>query len=156
MAIQGRINPLLFKPIRIGTSTITKGSLISFSYSNWKHDPTPLVVVTDLIPGDRIRGLNLHYLTFTHIQRILQTYCDNAGFSYRNIMADSYVVGAFRHYKTQGIRMARKLDCDFILRVMTMVRSFDPSEVAKIEETVEQQLRQQVNLTAEEYRTTGA
>ncbi len=152
MAIPGRLNPLLFKPIRVGTSTITKGSLISFTYSNWKHDPTPLVIVTDLISGDRIRGLNLHYLTFNNIQRILQTYCDNAAFSYRDVMADSYVVGAFRHYKTQGIRGPRKLDCEFILRVMKMVRSFDPSEVAKIEETVEQQLREQVNLTAEEHR----
>lgn len=102
---------------------INKGSLVTFSYLYHQpgHDPTPLVIVTD-IWRDFIRGVNLHYLTFNYITKLLQPNCENARFSYYNIKGDRYIVDAFRQYKRLGIRQIKKLDCTFLLKVLATVR----------------------------------
>jgi hypothetical protein len=124
---------------------VKKGSLVSFGYSMWVHDPYPLVIVTDLSQGTRLRGVNLHYLTFPYIKTLLRTGAGNMGFSYLNIKADPYIVGAFRSYKWQGIRQVKMLDSDFLLTVMATVRSFDPSQVAAIRQAVQEQISREVN-----------
>lgn len=122
---------------------IAKGSLVTFNYLYHKpgHDPAPLVIITD-IWQNYIRGINLHYLTFPIIKNILQSYCDNVGFSYSNIRGDEYIVSAFRQYKRLGIRQIKKLDCAFLLNVLASVRTFDPNEVEAIRKSVRQQIRQ--------------
>ena len=124
---------------------VTKGSLISFSYSMWKHDPFPLIIVSDITSGLRLRGVNIHYLTFPYIKNLLRTGTTNPSFSYGNIKADPYIVNAFRSYKWQGIRQIKKLDSAFLLTVMATVRSFDPSQVASIRQAVQQQIQREVN-----------
>ena len=42
-------------------NSIGKGSIIQFSYSFAKHDPKPLVLLTDT-DANFYKGLNLHYL----------------------------------------------------------------------------------------------
>lgn len=137
----------LFKPI--GTSQqgglIKKGDLIRFNYTFWIHDPYPLVVVTDVFNGNMIRGVNLHYLTFPYIRNLLKIGCNNLSFSYRNISGDAYIVNAFRSYKWQGIRQVKKLDCAFILNLMSLVRSFDPQQVKAIRQEIMRQIRREVN-----------
>ena len=86
----------------MSSKSITRGSLISFSYPqsmavtpNVIHDPYPMVIVTDIWPN-YVRGLNLHYLTFPYIKKILTQHGGNAGFSYSNIKPDKYMANAFR------------------------------------------------------------
>lgn len=124
---------------------IGKGSLIYFNYLFWIHDPYPLVIVTDVY-GQYIRGVNLHYLTFPYIKRILQpqlntSNCDNKNFSYYNIKDTQYIVNAFRTYKRSGIRSIKALDCAFILNIMGSVRGMDPQEVENIRLAIQQQMR---------------
>jgi len=128
---------------------LNKGRLITFNYSRWIHDPYPLLILTDVIPNVRIRGINLHYLTFPFVKTMLQTGCTSPQFSYQNVKGNPYIVGAFRSYKWQAIRQVRYLDCQFILAVMATVRSFDPSQVQAIRRAVQEQIQQysQPNVT---------
>lgn len=133
--------------------SLNQGSLITFNYAFWKNDPYPLVIVSKVLPGNMICGVNLHYLTFNYIKNMLQRYCNNPGFSYSTIKGDSYIVGAFRSYKWNGIRQIRVLDCGFLLKVMTMVRSFNPADVELIRQQVQEQIQRQVNPRANEINT---
>jgi hypothetical protein len=129
--------------------TITKGSLIIFNYTFHKpgHDSYPLVIVTDIWQS-YIRGVNLHYLTFPYIKRLLQPNCNNPNFSYTNIKSDEYITSAFRQYKRNGIRQIKKLDCAFLLNVLASVRSFDPNEVEAIRKSVREQISRITNQQA--------
>jgi hypothetical protein len=51
---------------------IGRGSLITFNYIFHKsgHDPYPVVLVTDIWPN-YIRGINLNYLTFPTIKKMV-------------------------------------------------------------------------------------
>jgi len=144
-------NPLitsLFKPVEQRTTfnpIVGKGSLITFQYRYWKNDPFPLVIVTDMTAGQRLRGVNLHYLTFNYIQNMLSRFCENTGFSYANIRGDNYITGAFRSYRWAGIQQVKKLDCSFLNSVISTVRSFDPTQIRAIRDSVQQQIQQQVN-----------
>ena len=73
---------------------ISRGSLVAFQYPysqsldpNIIHDPSPLILITDIWPR-HIRGVNLHYLTFPYIKKILQGHCEHAGFSYGQIRGE--------------------------------------------------------------------
>jgi hypothetical protein len=128
--------------------TVGKGSLIHFNYLFYIHDPYPLVIITDIFP-QYVRGVNLHYLTFPYIRRLLQPNCDNQGFSYYNIKGDQYIVDAFRTYKRRGIRNLKSLDCAFILNVLASVRSFDPEEIENLRRIVQEQIQQRFQPRAE-------
>jgi hypothetical protein len=127
---------------------LRKGALISFGYQWWKHDPYPLLIVTDVFSGDKIRGINLHYLTFPYIRNVLRTGGNNQAFSYANIKGDRYITNAFRSYKWNAIRQVRVLDVSFLLNIMGIVRSFDPSQIMAIRRSVQEQLRRATNPAA--------
>ncbi len=142
----------LFKPLGQATSldtTVRKGSLISFNYSFWVHDPYPLIIVTDLLPNNRVRGVNLHYLSYVYIKTLLRGSLQIGGLSYGNIKSDKYITNAFRSYKWMGIRQIKKLDCNFLLTVMATVRSFDPNQVRAIRESIQAQISREANPKAE-------
>ena len=63
-AVQG-----LFQPAKATNPYIKKGDLIVFHYSFYKHDPRPHIIVTDVRPSARVRGVNIHYLPFVEIKR---------------------------------------------------------------------------------------
>ena len=134
---------------RVYYKTLQKGSLISCQYTFWKHDPNPLVVVTDVM-SDKIRGVNLHYLTFNYVRTILSHYCGKPHFGYKFIMHDPYIVNAFRTYKRLGLRKVQMLDCDIINKELKVRRSFNPQEIKEIRKQLRQQLRQRVNPNAAE------
>jgi hypothetical protein len=131
----------LFKNSSYFGGTINKGDLISFSYIFHKtgHDPSPNVIVTDT-SSFYIRGLNIHYLTFPYIRKLLQDNCDNRLFSYRSIKDNSYLVSSFRQYKKTGIRNLKKLDCKYLLNLMASIRAITPNEVEAIRQTINDQL----------------
>lgn len=139
----------LFRPANID-AVVKKGGLITFKYNYWHHDPYPLVIVTDISPGNRIRGVNIHYLTFNYVRNLLKANGENPAFSYQSIKGDNYLVAAFRTYKWNGISQIKKMDSQFILTVMSMVRTFDPIEVENIRKVIQEQLRMQVNPRADE------
>jgi hypothetical protein len=126
------------------------GSLCTFSYAFHKpgHDPQPVVLITD-IWDFYIRGVNINYLTFPTIKKLLQTNCNNLDFSYQDIKGLDYIVSAFRQYKKNGIQDIKKLDCAFLLNVLASVRSLDPNEIEAIRSSVRDQLYRVTNPSAE-------
>lgn len=150
------LNPMvqqLFQQPQLQTANnpaITRGSLIMFHYTLWIHDPMPLVIVTDYLPGNKLRGVNLHYLTYPFVRTLLSQAGTTAGFSYQNIKGNAYISDAFRSYKWNGISQVKKFDCQFVLQMMTMARAFDPSQIRAIRQSVDQQLQQQMLPKAEE------
>ncbi len=67
----------------------------------------------------------------------------NQGFSYQNIKADNYISNSFRSYKWGGISQVKKFDAQFIQKMMTMARTFDPSQIRAIRQSIDQQLQKQ-------------
>jgi hypothetical protein len=101
--------------------------------------------LADMPTGDRIRGVNINYLTFPEIKYLLQ-YCNNAGFVYQSFMNNKRITDSFRTYLSGGIKMIRKLDCQFIAKVMSIISpTFDPAEVEAIRQAIHEQVAQQVN-----------
>ena len=135
---------------------VQKGSLVTFNYTFHKpnHDPYPLVLITDIgFPTKGrmdIRGVNLHYLTFNYIKKLLQPNCNNTGFSYNTLKQGEYIglIKAFRQYKRNGIRQIKVLDCAFLLNVLASVRAISPSEVEAIRQSVREQISRMTNPAA--------
>lgn len=148
--------PANLNPQAAQSQSIKQGALMSFAYSFWKNDPYPLIIVTKVTPGKMIKGVNMHYLTFPYIRNLLSTQCNNPAFSWESIKGQSYIENAFRSYKWGGIRQVKVLDCQFLLSIMGMVRSFDPAEVEIIRRQIQEQIRQQVNPRAYEVTTPTA
>lgn len=140
----------------MSTSKITSGSLIAFSYPNSYatipniiHDPYPMVLITD-VWSKYIRGVNLHYLTFPYIKRILNNF-GNRPFNFQqNIKIDKYLANSFRMYMRQGIKQPKKLDTEFLINVLASVRSFNPGELEKIRMNIQQQIQSRLQVKANE------
>lgn len=131
--------------------TVGRGSLVTFSYLFHKpgHDAAPLVLITD-VWGKYIRGINLHYLTFPTIKKLLfpgpgKSICDSPQFTYQYIKGNDYIVSAFRQYKRNGIESLKKLNCEFIVNALAISRSFDPNEIEAIRKSVREQIRRMAN-----------
>lgn len=127
------------------------GHLFGCQYLFWKHDQKPLVLMTSKYHDGRIAGLNLHYLTFPYVRWLIQHYCGNNAFRYVTIKGDKYIVNAFRTYKFAGLRRVRGIDCDFLKTVLHSLRSFDPEEIEAMRQEVNKQLRERMNMKADEY-----
>lgn len=156
----------LFQPVTQGPTNenyipdpiVRKGSLISFNYMFMKHDPYPMVIVTDIIYGNRIRGVNLNYLSFYDIKKILGQFGDNRAFSYKNIKYDRTLLAAlnsFREYKWIGIRQLRKLDSDFLLQTINLARNYNPSQINEMRRAVQEQIKQKITPKANEIAEQG-
>lgn len=134
-------NPTVF-----GNSGVRKGSLVSFNYVFWRNDSYPLVIVSDnALANGKLWGVNLHYLTFPYIKKLLSLSSNNPAFSYSSISGDGYMKKAFRSYKWKGVRQLKVLDQRSLLSIMSMVRSYDPAEVQIIRRQVQEQISRQIN-----------
>jgi hypothetical protein len=141
----------------LAANPVRKGALISFEYPrsfgtipNVIHDPRPMLIVTDIWPPNYLRGLNLHYLTFPYIKKILETWAGNQSFSYSNIKPDRYVATAFRMYSLRGVMRPKRLDSEWLKTVLQSVRAFDAGELEKIRTTIEQQIQSRLQAKANE------
>jgi hypothetical protein len=131
--------------------TIASGSLVTFQYMFAKNDVYPLVILT-YVSANYLHGVNLHYLTFNEIKQVLQKDKLNGcrpGFNYQNVKPYQYIVKAYRTYKRNGIKGLKVLDCDLIVKSMTVTRSIDPQEAEAIRENVRNQIAGLVNTTVE-------
>lgn len=141
----------------LGTSNaITRGSLISFAYPrsyatipNIIHDPYPMVILTDIYPK-YIRGVNLHYLTFPYVKKIIETFGGNQQFSYYHIKPDAYIANAFRMYVRAGVQRPKRLDSEWLKTVLESVRSFNPGEIEKIRANIQRQIQARLQAKAKE------
>ncbi len=134
---------------------VGRGSLISFTYQrSWAvypnviHDPYPMVIITDIWP-QHIRGVNLHYLTFPYIKKVLQTY-GGQNFTYAQVRPDTYMAQAFRMYVRRGIQRPKLLDMPWLQAVLQEARSFSPGEIEKIRMNIQKQIQQRLQAKADE------
>jgi hypothetical protein len=137
---------------RIYNKTIKPGSLIVFQYNFYKHDPSPLVMVGRLWSGNQagmVSGVNLHYLTFRYIKYLVQVFCGKQ-FSYGLIKGNQYIVNAYRSYKREGRRQVKVLDCEYLMNVLGIARSFKPNEIEAIRKSIQDQLREKMHPNAEQ------
>jgi hypothetical protein len=144
----------LFRPTKIDNQ-VSVGDLISFRYALWKNDPHPIGVVDKIKPGVYVRGVNIHYLPFNNIRTLFGS-AKGISFNYqRNIKGDPYLASSLRTYKYAGIDLGSLeiLDSDFIMQVMSLVRTFDPMEIDKIRQIISEQLNTQVNPRASDITT---
>jgi hypothetical protein len=137
-------------------NTLGRGSLIAFNYPmshaqrpNVIHDPYPLLIVTDIWP-QYVRGVNLHYLTFPYIKKVLSSNCNNKTFSYYNVRPDRYLASAFRMYFRTGMSRIRVMDCQFLVQLLTGIRSWSESEIERVRLEIRQQIRQRLQAKASE------
>jgi hypothetical protein len=141
-----------------GSTAVTRGTLISFHYPksfamipNVIHDPYPMIIVTDIWPNLKyIRGVNLHYLTFPYVKKMLENYGGRSDFQYSSIQPDRYIAHAFRMYIMAGVQRPRKLDTDWLKNVLTEVRSFAPGEIEKIRANIQRQIQSRLQAKAKE------
>jgi len=150
-ATQGPFRPVSSYPGKksVGLFQVAKGSLIRFQYTLWKHDPYPLLIVTDRLPDGDVRGVNLRYLTLNYVVFLIQHYCGKP-VSYGNLRANDLFVRSFRRFKSFGMRNIEMLDCDLILKTIDIIRTYDPNQEQAMREAVQKQLQRQVNPTAED------
>lgn len=139
----------------VSTSKVSRGSLISFHYPiSWAvtpnviHDPYPMLIITD-IWRQHIRGLNLHYLTFPYIKKILSTY-GGKNISYGTIRPDKYMAQAFRMYIRKGVQRPRVLDLPWLQDVLQEAKSFNPGEIEKIRMNIQQQIQNRLQAKSDE------
>lgn len=114
------------------------------------HDPYPMVIITDIWPK-YIRGVNLHYLTFPYVKRLLTNF-GGKSFSYFNIRSDKYMANAFRMYVRMGVQQPKRLDTQWLLSVLSSVRSFDPGELEKIRQSIQKQIQQRLQVKADQLK----
>lgn len=140
----------------ISGKMIGKGSLITFHYPrsfamipNVIHDPYPMVILTDVWPN-YVRGLNLHYLTFPYVKRILENWGGNQSFGYSNIRPDRYMANAFRMYVRAGVTRPKRLDSEWLKMILESVRSFAPGEIEKIKANIQKQIQSRLQVKAKE------
>lgn len=136
--------------------TITRGSLIAFTYPtshatkpNVIHDPYPLLIVTDIWPNF-VRGVNLHYMTFPYIKKILNDSRLTPYSYYNNVRADKYIASAFRMYYRMGMSKVKLMDVDFLLRVLGAVKSFSENEIEMVKQQIRNQIRERLQVKATE------
>lgn len=139
----------------LNAGSIGQGSLISFYYPvSWAvvpnviHDPYPMLIITRVMPR-YIQGINLHYLTFPYIKKVLETY-GGTGISYNTIKPDKYLAQALRLYVRQGMRRPRLLDLPWLQAVLLEAKSFSPGEVEKIRQNIQQQIQNRLQAKADE------
>lgn len=138
---------------RLNNYNPRRGSLISFGYAFWRNDPNPLVIVVNNDAGsDKMSGINLHRLTMADIGEIIRR-AGRSDFSYGRLSDRQTFRDAYRSYKKAGIRMVRTFDPSFLLKVISMMRSYDPAEVEIIRRQVQEQISQRINPKASEMTT---
>jgi hypothetical protein len=130
--------------------SFSTGFLFSCQYMFFKHDPSPLILMTRMYADQRVAGINLHYLTFPYVKWLIQHYCGRGDFTYQRIKSDKFIVNAFRTYKRSGIRLVKAMDCQFLVTILGQLRSWNPNEIESMRREVQKQLSQAMNPKASE------
>ena len=115
------------------------GSVVSFGYRFYRHDPYPVILTAGFDPyHGLIEGLNLHYMTFPVFRALLQSHAGNVNFNYYLIKNQPLIKQAFRSYKINGIVNAKKVNWKAIIDAMSIIRQYSPQEMLAIQNAVDQ------------------
>ena len=128
-----------------------KGGLITFNYSYWKSDPYPLVIISPppkqpqiTVGVGKLWGVNLHKFSMIEVSKIIND-SRFPSFSYTTSIKNTNLKDAYRCYKWSGIRQVKILNPEFLLNIISSIKSYDPAEHAIIRKNVQEQLKQQMN-----------
>ena len=135
-----------------------RGMLIAFQYRWMKHDPSPLLLISETCPPrctntrrqGTISGLNLHYLTFKYVKWLINSYCGKGSFGYGLYKTNRYIVNSYRSYRKDGRRQIKTVDCKSLLDILGGIRSYKPSEIEAMRKQVQTQLRARLQQNADE------
>lgn len=131
-----------------------KGDLVGFRYMFWKHDPHPLVLVTDHYPDGKVAGVNLHNLTLWDMKNLVSQYCNKGSISYQvAVKGRKEISKGFRTYRWDGVKDLMIFNCANFLARLGIVREkrlLSPSEVEKMRLQIQQQLKRQINPRADD------
>ncbi len=149
--VQQQINSQQIKPQqpfkRIYYTTVRPGSLLSFQYTFYKHDPYPLVLSTGKWADGKIAGINLHYLTFNYMKNLINQFCGK-NFNYQSIKNDKFIRKSFRSYQREGVRNIKLMDCQYLNQLLGNIRTYNPTEVEAMRQYIRKQLNQQIGTKA--------
>lgn len=139
-------------------ASIGKGSIVQFQYSFSRHDPKPLVLLTNN-PNDindfpnYYRGLNLHYIGSAQIMNLISANrmnaCGDKSFSWDKVKGNMYIKKSFRVYKKVGIRNLRVLDCNYLKKVLAVSKNLNMQDLTALRSNIEAQLNTAINQPAE-------
>lgn len=123
-----------------GNNKIAGGTVVSFLYLNYHHDPYPVIIISG-VSSKRIFGINLHYLPFNIFRTLLRKWGDNPVFNYENVVKNhNFLKKAFRSYNYEFIRNAKKVNWKTIIQAMTVLRKYPQNEIVKLQKMVDKQI----------------
>lgn len=134
------------------TSPPGRGDLVSFNYPKscavdfyQIHDPSPIIIITDVF-GDRIRGLNLHYLPMNLIRQAIRVNQNSGGYSYAKIRGDITLRNIFRIYIRRCMLNVKRLDAQYLLSMLDVNTKYTPEELDGIRASIRDQMNRDVNV----------
>lgn len=137
----------------MAVNTINIGSIISFKYSFFKHDPNPTIIITKVL-GDYIVGINFHYLSYNDLKKLLDpkqiNACKNRRFGYPLLKGKSYIIKGFRVYKRKGIQSLKYLDCEKMLQMMGLKAIVKQKIDKETNRNIEKQINRKTNVKAKD------
>lgn len=134
---------------RIYYPTVKSGSLVSFQYTFYKHDPNPLVLCTGKWADGKVAGVNLHYLTYNYIKNLINQFCGKQ-FNYQSIKADKFIKKSFRSYRKEGVRNIKLMDCAYLNQMLNNIRTYNPTEVEAMRQYIRKQINQKMGTNVSE------
>jgi len=94
----------------------------------------------------------MHYVTFPIAKKLVLS-LKNAPVAYEAVKGEQMLKNAYRSYKKSGLTIIKAIDLKFLITIADQMRSFDPGEIEKIRQDVQNQLLQKVNQTVEEMKS---
>lgn len=126
----------------VNYSNIKPGTIIKFQYLFAKHDPVPLLLISRIYADKKVAGINLNYLTFPITRQLISDYANKASFSYQSVKGNRNVIGSYRCYKNNGIKLAKIVNSKVLMTIYGTVRTMNPNEVELIRKEIQKQLRE--------------
>lgn len=123
------------------------GDVITFVYNKKLyyeiHDRYPLVLVLDWKRGNRVRGVNLHYLSYSVMGSIIEMTHNGLIYSYRQVQPMQMCVDAFRHYIWTWIIQGtiRRMNTEAIQAEVNTIKKYGKLDEATIHQLVREQLQ---------------
>jgi len=140
-----------------GLQTITSinvGSIVQFKYTFAKHDPKPLVLLTD-ISGEYYKGLNLHYLRATPVMNLIRAdrmnACNRRTFSWNDVKNNAYIKESFRIYKKIGITNIGLLNCEYLKLIIAASKKLDVQDLTAYRLNIDKQIAKEVNRSVQQF-----
>jgi hypothetical protein len=129
---------------------LVRGTVATFGYNFWKHDPYPLVLCCGPDKHGNVCAINMHYLTLNYVKSVIKQYCNNQQFNYGMIKGDVFAKNAYRSYKPFGVKGIRIFDGNFLAEILGRAKSYNPAEIDKIRQEIQTQIRAKMQKSAEE------